>query len=408
MPPISRETFQKLREQGYTIEQIAEAEKIRLSNEQQPIQQQPTQQQSGLLQQLGQGFKNIGAGIVNPPYRIAARALQGIESLATGKQASTYKNPLTGDVVDPYTTETPITEPIGLGLQGAAMTMGGSPALAGAAYGAGAGMEAQKSGLEITGQAALGMALGTVAGLVSGQYKLPDIEKLAGKVINSLIKPSHKDFLFGKNPGLGVAKEKIVATSMDDLAAKVDQRIDVLYDGVKTIRNTPENITKTVDLNGIKKPLIKSVIELRKAPKIHSAEITNLENALSDIGKLHQGNLNKLSVSEAYEIKGVISKMQKWTTESKAGTNLNKALKQVYHFVDDQIDNVIPELKELNSRMANLISARQAINNRVEVLQRQEPANWSGLLNLPFTAYRSVVSKTLLGKLLAKGYKNIK
>jgi prefoldin subunit 5 len=401
---VTREQFDKLIAEGFTPEEIASFDKRSQST--QPQTQVSPQQPQSVLQQLTQSTKNLAKEAADLPYRISAHTLQGLEGLLRGGKTRSYTNPLTGTTVEPYTSQTPLNEPVGLGLQGGAFATG-SPMLGGSMFGAGMGMEAGKGGTQIAGQALLGALLGRVVGTITGQYKMPTLksDKLAGKAVNSLIKPKHKEFLFGKNPGQGVAKEGIVATSMDDLVMKVDKRTTEINNVVKLIRNSPKNMNKNVNLSKIKQPLIDSVVELRKAPKVHSAEIKNLENALSDIGKLQGGNLKNISISEAYKIKGIIARMQKWTSESQAGVNLNKALKKVYHFVDDKIDTAIPELRKLNSRMADLISARQAINSRIEVLQRQEPANWSNLLNLPFTLYRSTVAKTTLGKILAKGYK---
>jgi hypothetical protein len=79
-----------------------EEQESRLASQEQPQQVQQGQPQGNVLQQLLQAFKNTGEGIVNPPYRIAAHTLQGLESLVRGGQATTYKNPITNDVVEPY------------------------------------------------------------------------------------------------------------------------------------------------------------------------------------------------------------------------------------------------------------------------------------------------------------------
>lgn len=249
-----------------------------------------------------------------------------------------------------------------------------------------------------------GKAISTVA---NAPIQKPDFN-MAGKVINGLIKPRHKDFLFGKNPGQGIAKEGIVANNFAELGTKVQTRIEELNTLSQVIRNTPENITKKVDLTKIRKPLVDALIELQKAPKTHSAEIANIKNAISDLK--YSGRINNMSVSEAYKVKDVVSKMQKWSTNSSEGVNLNKALRKVYHEVDSQIDGAVPELKEINSRMADLISAKSAIANRAEQLQRQEGISFIKLMDLPFAAARSTLARTTLGKLLSRQYslKNIK
>lgn len=233
-------------------------------------------------------------------------------------------------------------------------------------------------------------------------------EKIAGNIINSLIKPAHKQYLFGKNPGLGVAKEGLTANSLDELGFKVEKRLSELKDGTQLIRNTSENINKTVNLENITQPLIDSYTELNLAPATHSAQINNIKNALTDLKSLNNGNLSNISISDAYKIKDVVGKMQNWTIESKGGNDLNTALRKVYHIVDSKIDKQIPELEKINSRMANLISAKQAIKNRIEVLSKQEGMPTLGkLLDLPFHALKTPTAKTTLGKLLSKQYEKI-
>lgn len=235
-------------------------------------------------------------------------------------------------------------------------------------------------------------------------------DKVAGNVINSLIKPSHKEFMFGKNPGQAVAKEGLMATSLEGLAGKVSGRIDEIKKVISVIRSTTENINKSVNLSNIRQPLVNLLKQLKRTPKTNAQEIAGVGDAIDDITNLiteiDKVGLNRVSVSQAYQIKDAISKMQKWNRESSLGTYLNKGLKQTYNKIDDAIDIVIPELKELNSRMSNLISAGQAIAHRVEILSKQEGfPTLMKLLDLPFMAFKTVGAKTLLGRLLAKQYK---
>jgi hypothetical protein len=235
-------------------------------------------------------------------------------------------------------------------------------------------------------------------------------EKLAGNVLNSLIKPAHKEFMFGKNPGLGVAQEGIVASNMESLLTKVDKRISLLDDAAKYIRNTPQNMNKTIDVSKVRQPLVDTITMLKKTPKTNAAEISGVQDAMDDITnlvtELDKVGLNKLNISDAYKLKDAVSKMQKWNRDTSVGTQLNKSLKKVYHIVDEGIDIAIPELKQLNSRMANLISAKQSIINRAEVLSKQEPGpTVMKLIDLPFAAMKTTAAKTTLGKLLARQLK---
>lgn len=247
--------------------------------------------------------------------------------------------------------------------------------------------------------------------LASQPWKLPKsvktIEtKVAGRIIDSLIKPRHKEFMFGKNPGEAVAKEGIVAPNLGSLKDKVQVRTEELKSAITDIRNTPENFDKKVDLTDTLKPLQNAYTYLKSiGEKSHASEIARLENHLADL----QGSgrdLGKLTISEAYRFKEAISSMQDWMSEGHASHRVNVALRKSYHLVDLIIDKAIPELATLNSRVSNLISARQAIDNRIEVLRRSEAMpTLLKILDLPFATMKTTLGKTLLANLLSEKFK---
>lgn len=239
-------------------------------------------------------------------------------------------------------------------------------------------------------------------GYKSGQALQEPLTKLGGKIVNSLIKPTHREYMFGKNPGRAIAQEGIVALNMDDLANKVDNKITQLYDESKVIRALPENIDKKVDLSNTLKPLEEVYVELIKAPNKHQSEIGALRGVIED---LKMNPLKDINLEQAYYVKGIIKNMQSWKADTTGGKLTNIALRDAYHNVDSSIDAVVPKLKSLNSRMANLISAKTAIEHRIERMQSIDPIGWQKLVDLPFALYKNTLVKTLLGKSLAKPIK---
>lgn len=256
--------------------------------------------------------------------------------------------------------------------------------------------------------------IGVEGALVSKSWKLPKSiktaeTKLAGRVIDSLIKPRHKEFMFGKNPGEGIAKEGIVANNLGNLKDKVDIRIKELRSTASDIWNLPENFEKKIDATETLKPLKNAYTYLKSiGEKTHASELKRIENALSDL----QGSgkdLSKLNISEAYQLKEAISSMQDWTSESPASHRVNVALRKAYHLTDLLIDKAIPKLESLNSRVSNLISAKQAIDNRIEVLRRSEPMpTLLKILDLPFATMKTTLGKTVLANLLSEKFKKPK
>ena len=271
--------------------------------------------------------------------------------------------------------------------------------------------ETQPSGLGgvLTG---LGLGAGVVGGVGYGAYKgyqalAPQRTKMAGGLINSIIKPRHKEYMFGKNPGQAIAQEGIWGTGIEGIGRKDEERLTQLNTYAKELRSLDVNKAKTVNFQKVLDPLYEALDEFSKAPKTHRAKINEVYRLVNDI----EGNLPKemdiksVPVETAYGVKKVVEGMQKWNVESSGDHIMNSKLKQVYHNVDDAIDTAIPELKSTNSRMANLISAKQAIRNRMEVLSRQDPTSLGSLASLPIKAtIGSTAVKSGMAKILAEKF----
>lgn len=258
----------------------------------------------------------------------------------------------------------------------------------------------------------LGLGGGAVAGAGYGVRKgyqalAPQRTKMAGGLINSIIKPKHKEYMFGKNPGQAVAQEGIWGVGLEGIGRKVNERLTQLNTYAKELRSLDVNKTKTVNFQKVLDPLYEALDEFSKAPKTHRAKINEVYRAVSDIeGNLPKGiDINQVPVETAYGVKKVVEGMQKWNVESSGDHILNSKLKQVYHNVDNAIDTVIPELKSTNSRIANLISAKQSIKNRMEVLSRQDSTSLGNLASLPIKAtIGSTAIKSGIAKILAEKF----
>ena len=259
----------------------------------------------------------------------------------------------------------------------------------------------------------LAMGIGGIAGASAVGYgakqawdlMAPFRTKAAGHFVNQLIKPKHKEYMFGKNPGQGVAKEGLFANSIEELGSKVDERLGQLNTYAKGIRSLEENKFKTADFSNAFDPFIKALDELGKAPETHGAKINEIYRMVKDLeGNIPKGvKLNEVPVDVAYQIKDVVKNMQKWTVDNPSDHITNKALKGVYGNIDKSIDKVLP-LAEVNSRMANLISAKSAIKNQIELLSKRDPFEYRGIVNLATTPLRSTAVKTGLAKILAEKF----
>jgi hypothetical protein len=254
---------------------------------------------------------------------------------------------------------------------------------------------------------ALGLATGAGYGLRRVNRALaPQRNKLASNLMNSIIKPADKEYMFGKNPGLAVAQEGISGISLESIGTKVDQRLNQLNTYAKELRSLDTNKAKVVNLSQMLDPFQDVLAELKKQPLTQKAKIAELVKMTKDIaGNIPEGNVKSVPVDAAYNIKGVVQKMQKWEVKTSADDLMNKALKKVYHNIDSAIDTAIPELKSVNSRISNLISAKQAIKKRVIVLSKQDKTALGNLLTLPIkgtvgsTAVKSNLAKILTNRI---------
>lgn len=207
----------------------------------------------------------------------------------------------------------------------------------------------------------------------------PDMSKLAGRINNSLIKPKQKDFLYGKNPGMAVAKEKIYSSNLPELKTKVDTRLTELNKELDSIFSIPQNVNKKINTYDALQPLYELRTELIKAPKTNASAIAKVDNILSDIQTTQGGKFrkfNELSPSQARELKQFVSDFQDWAQVEGKGRDINIAIRKVYHNIDNKIDTAIPTTKLLNERIANLITASKSIESRIGVTER---ANLLGL-----------------------------
>jgi hypothetical protein len=248
-------------------------------------------------------------------------------------------------------------------------------------------------------------AVGAGVGAYKGWQSLAPLRtKVAGELINSIIKPKHKEYMFGKNPGEAVAQEGIWGANLDSIGRKVDERLNQLNSYAKGVRGLDSNKTKTSDLSNMLEPFQDVLAELRKAPETHKAKIVEVHKLVKDIisNLPEDGNIKEIPLETAYGIKKVVQNMQKWETQGTADDLINKSLKNVYHNIDSSIDTAVPELAPINSRISNLISAKTAIRNRAETLSSKDPMDSLNLMNLPFKIVKGAVGNTAVKSGVAK------
>lgn len=244
-----------------------------------------------------------------------------------------------------------------------------------------------------------GTALGAAIPAVFGATKLSKIgaNELGARIDNSLIKPLPKDFRYGKNPGRTIAEMGITANSQDGLVTKLrlaKQKVgEELGQTAQTLESQINQVNPVaIDLSKSLSPLddaIKQAVTnndqtlLNRINQVKTALTQKLEATIDD-----KGNTIIQSVGErplqggfanALELKRLVGSLTKWTGNPSEDKLINKALKQVYSGIDEQMLSVAktasPELatqfEKLNSRYADLLTGEIAARHTYELTQRQ-------------------------------------
>lgn len=244
------------------------------------------------------------------------------------------------------------------------------------------------------------------AKITEGISKIPEGRNvLAGKIINSLIKPLKKDFSYGKNPGLAVSQENIVANDLDELAQKIGQRRNEIGKKISQALSTKQSQSIKIDIQNTLAPIDDAMTNA--ATQNNQALIDRLQNVRNAItrelvlgtdtagNKVIQTtgdrNLASLTPLEATKIKTHIGDLTKWTGNMTDDQLVNKALKNVYGGIKDKIGNAVPAIKPLNERYADLTSAEIATKYRDVINQK------NALINIKMAAGGGVVGALLSG-----------
>src|SRR3990167_302608 len=226
---------------------------------------------------------------------------------------------------------------------------------------------------ETTGSSAKSLltAFGIGAGGVYGAQKAleataPARTNIAGNLMNSIIKPAHKQYMFGKNPGKGMAQEGIWGMSIEGLGNKVEQRLSQLNEYSKQIRSLSENQAKTVNLESMFEPLKNLSKEFSKAKLTNKAHLNKISNLVKDLRSNipKELNIREMPLEAAYGLKKVVEGLQKWDVQSSA---------------DDMM-------------------------NRVEVLSKQSPEKLLNLVNSIPNIVSNTATKSGLAKILSEKF----
>lgn len=361
-----------------------------------------------------------------PDVRGAALKVAGALP-AAGAIAGGMLGAAPGAVAGPFTAGASVPAAVSMGIGGAAL--GGAAgeavrqlavrALGGAAP-ATAGQAAKQIGVSgLTAgasQAGGGLALkagGKVAAAVGPKVSAYISKTIPERLINSIIKPRLRDFVYGKNPGAGVVDEGIIATSFDDLSQKVSGKLAELGGMYEPI--IKKNAAKKIDLSAAIKPIDDAITAASKYKNVNASAIARLNDTRHDIiqnliAKDATGKW-QLNLADAVAMKKEIGEITKFTGNESDDKVVNAALKRVYRLIDNKLDIAVPAMKKLNERWANMKGADQAIKYRAQLMERQNVAHLPELMTggavglgtgMPAIGIGAALAHKALGGTLAK------
>lgn len=262
------------------------------------------------------------------------------------------------------------------------------------------------------------MFYGAIGGIFPSQrfQGSPIAQKTAEQIIKYALKPKKSLYEFKKSPERAITQEGIMGKDFDTIDKKAEVRLNQLNQYKDRLKFEAKNMGITVDLakNQVFKPISKLLTEFQKMPESHASDIKTISNILSDLlmpqGKFRK--LNKITIDEAYELRDMVNSLKPsgiFNTQSEA--MLSKALHQTYHNIVEAINisGISPNLKQINIRISDLITAREAIQdatNRNPNIFRFIPIGMFGLglgAKNPFLIGAAIASEAIQKPLVATG-----
>ena len=260
-------------------------------------------------------------------------------------------------------------------------------------------------------------ALSSLGGAFSIAKSVIPKENIAGRIVNSFVKPLGKDLSYGKNPGRGIAKEGIIANNLDDLGTAVKDRKDLVGAEIGNATRKATEKGLKIDLTGFTNPVDEALAEARKAPGANSALITRLQTIKDDLlggitfqvptesKAIHGASgvkfvtekpLNAIGPDVAFDVKRTVGSITKFTGNPSDDKLVNSALKKTYGFLKQKLNTTLkeiqPNIETLNERYADLLSAEIAISHRDLVAQRLNLISLPQSLGAIGTAIAAAVS----------------
>jgi hypothetical protein len=190
-------------------------------------------------------------------------------------------------------------------------------------------------------------------------------ETIPSRLMNSILRTPKKGYRFGKNPGLALAQEGIVANS----EAGLMEAIKAKQTEVGTARDAVLANAKNAKPIDIHKTITDALApEIKQARTVgNSNAVKALETLRDDLIAEHKQYMNPV---EATELKSALGRSTNWTTDSTQAA-LNDGRRRIYSRLRFKIEMEVPKAAKLNERWGNLLEAEKSLEGAIAVGERK-------------------------------------
>lgn len=202
----------------------------------------------------------------------------------------------------------------------------------------------------------------------------------SARINNMIAKLPEKAYNYAKDPSAVFNKEKIVGNTITDYAKAADERLDL----------RAQQLNEAAAKNPNKVKLGNMINDHLEAAKDDVLESTNKElresqyKKLSDLqSELNGRDLDNMSIKDAIQLKRQLAKDYPFAFgEPKTSTSntIPSTAHKIHHGINEAIDEVAPEISDLNQRVSGLIDITKAAQHRVHVESRNNPLGLIGTI----------------------------
>ncbi len=246
-----------------------------------------------------------------------------------------------------------------------------------------------------------------VGKIPAGELMNKAAEGYARPVVRRPLGATMEDLNFGKNPARALVGEGISGATKQGVLDKVTTKTEQIGQAIDQRLSQPQHASKVIDVE----PIINAEIQkaMASAAKLgEPALLTRIQN-LKEALLTQFGNLKKNPL-DAAKMKREIGDSAKWSGQP-FDNEVNQLRVNIYRGINDQINAAVPEVKPLNSRFADLMSAKSALKRNV-ALNTGKPMTPGNVIASTLTAgtidaLNSTAARTTLARMLGKRHPGV-